>query len=43
MDADYILCLDALSGGSELFVHVSRPPKDNTKSFNILEQLNVVS
>ena len=41
-EADYTLCLDALAGGSELFLHMSKPPKLGTKAHEILEHLNKV-
>ena len=41
-EADYTLCLDALAGGSELFLHMSKPPKPGTKAHEILEHLNKV-
>ncbi len=42
-DADYTLCLDALAGGSEMFLHVSKPPKVDTKAYELIQHLNKVS
>ena len=41
-DADYAICLDALAGGSELFLHVSKPPKEGTKAHELVNHLNQV-
>lgn len=40
--ADYVLCLDSLlnPGSSDLYLHVSKPPKEGTKSFAIIQALN---
>ena len=42
-DADYTLCLDSLSSQqSKLFLHVSKPPRESTKAFQLLQALNQV-
>eukprot|EP00731_Ephydatia_muelleri_P015674 Em0009g98a len=38
---DYALCLDSLAADdSQLYLHVSKPPKEGTKAFQLLEALN---
>ncbi|XP_011408653.1 PREDICTED: nicalin-like, partial [Amphimedon queenslandica] len=39
-EADYTLCLDALAGGSDIFLHVSRPPKEGTKGQELMARMN---
>lgn len=39
-DVDYAICLDALARGSELFLHVSKPPKEGTKAHELVNHLN---
>ena len=29
-DVAYVMCLDSIGSGSELFVHVSKPPKNDS-------------
>jgi hypothetical protein len=41
-EADYVLCLDAMAGGSELFLHVSKPPKDESKASKLIYLMNMV-
>jgi len=38
-DAAYVMCLDSLGKGEELNVHVSKPPKEGSKSFTFVEVL----
>ncbi|KAF5897596.1 nicalin-1-like, partial [Clarias magur] len=38
----FVLCLDSLGSGDELFLHVSRPPKPDTPQFNFIQQLQEV-
>ncbi|XP_053334639.1 nicalin-1-like isoform X2 [Clarias gariepinus] len=38
----FVLCLDSLGSGDELFLHVSRPPKPETPQFNFIQQLQEV-
>jgi hypothetical protein len=42
-EADYVLCLDAMAGGSELFLHVSKPPKDESKASKLIYLMNMTS
>ncbi|KAL5481287.1 hypothetical protein EMCRGX_G021420 [Ephydatia muelleri] len=40
---DYALCLDSLAADdSQLYLHVSKPPKEGTKAFQLLEALNQI-
>ena len=43
--ADYTLCLDSLGGrgAEELFVHVSKPPKEGGKPYELINAFNLVS
>ena len=41
-DADYTVCLDALAGSSNMYLHVSRPPKEGTKAENLVQIMNQV-
>lgn len=38
----FVLCLDSLGSGDELFLHVSRPPKPETPQFSFIKQLEDV-
>ena len=42
--ADYTLCLDSLLSpeSQELYLHVSKPPKEGTRQYEILQALNQV-
>ena len=46
--ADYSLCLDSLADGgssasSDLFLHVSKPPREGSRAFALLSALNQVA
>ncbi|XP_057216739.1 nicalin-1-like isoform X1 [Triplophysa rosa] len=38
----FVLCLDSLGNGDELFLHVSRPPKPGTSQFSFVQELEQV-
>ncbi|KAL7844107.1 hypothetical protein SRHO_G00226460 [Serrasalmus rhombeus] len=38
----FVLCLDTLGSGDELFLHVSRPPKPGTPQYGFIQQLEEV-
>ncbi|KAI5091446.1 hypothetical protein C0J45_18652, partial [Silurus meridionalis] len=38
----FVLCLDSLGSGDDLFLHVSRPPKPETPHFRFTQQLEEV-
>ncbi|KAJ7999767.1 hypothetical protein DPEC_G00197830 [Dallia pectoralis] len=38
----FVLCLDTLANGDELFLHVSRPPKPGTPQHTFVQQLELV-
>ena len=40
---DYVLCLDSIGGSNELFMHVSKPPKENTPGYRLVEAFKEVS
>nr|CAG4642367.1 EOG090X02MW [Evadne anonyx] len=42
-DTGYVLCLDSLGKGEELNVHVSKPPKEGSKSFTFVENMKNVA
>ena len=42
-DVDYVLCLDSIAKADQLFLHVSKPPKEGTPAFAVVEvQCNLV-
>ncbi|XP_074416281.1 LOW QUALITY PROTEIN: nicalin-1 [Sinocyclocheilus rhinocerous] len=38
----FVLCLDSLGTGDELFLHVSRPPKPGTPQYSFIQQLEQI-
>ncbi|XP_030625149.1 nicalin-1 [Chanos chanos] len=38
----FVLCLDTLGNGDELFLHVSRPPKPGSPQYSFIQQLEQV-
>ncbi|XP_062868160.1 nicalin-1-like [Trichomycterus rosablanca] len=38
----FVLCLDSLGSGDELFLHVSRPPKPGTPQYGFIQQIEEV-
>lgn len=36
-NADYTICLNALGAGNQLYVHTSKPPKQGSAPFRILQ------
>uniref|UniRef100_A0A8C2BRI4 BOS complex subunit NCLN n=1 Tax=Cyprinus carpio TaxID=7962 RepID=A0A8C2BRI4_CYPCA len=38
----FVLCLDSLATGDELFLHVSRPPKPGTPQYSFIQQLEQI-
>lgn len=38
----FVLCLDTLAKGDELYMHVSRPPKPDTPMHSFIQQLEEV-
>lgn len=38
----FVICLDSLGTGDELFLHVSRPPKPGTPQYSFIQQLEQV-
>ena len=41
-DVDYVLCLDSIGKTDNLFLHVSKPPKEGTPAFSLVEVCTVV-
>ena len=41
-EVDYVLCLDSIGGSNQLFMHVSKPPKENSPGFKLVEAFNEV-
>ncbi|EDO34607.1 predicted protein [Nematostella vectensis] len=42
-DVDFVLCLDSIAKGDTLFLHYSKPPKEGTKAFDLVEEFKHVS
>ncbi|XP_071485217.1 BOS complex subunit NCLN-like [Diadema antillarum] len=42
-DVSYVLCLDTIGAGDELYLHVSKPPKEGTEPYQILQELQSVT
>jgi hypothetical protein len=40
-DVSYVMCLDSISTGSDIYVHVSKPPKNGTAADNFLKNLEL--
>lgn len=41
-EADYVLCIDAIGNGENLKLHVSKPPKEGTQGYLLIQvKLNV--
>ncbi|XP_016120478.1 nicalin-1-like, partial [Sinocyclocheilus grahami] len=38
----FVLCLDSLGTGDELFLHISRPPKPGTPQYSFIQQLEQI-
>lgn len=36
-NADYTICLNAVGAGNQLYVHTSKPPKQGSAPFRILQ------
>lgn len=39
----FVLCLDSLANGDDLFMHVSRPPKPDTPMHSFIQTLEEVT
>jgi len=39
----FVLCLDTLAKGDDLYTHVSRPPKPDTPAHSFIQQLEEVT
>lgn len=42
-DVDYVLCLDSIGKTDNLFLHVSKPPKEGTSAFALVEEFKAVA
>ncbi|KXJ26263.1 nicalin [Exaiptasia diaphana] len=42
-EVDFVLCLDSLSQGDNLFLHVSKPPKEGTRAYDLIEEFKMVA
>lgn len=42
-DAAYVICLDTVSASNDLFMHVSKPPKENSSGGLFYKELKAVS
>jgi len=36
-EADYVICIDAIGQGTELNLHVSKPPKEGTQAYTLIQ------
>ena len=41
-EVDYVICLDSVGRGNSLNFHVSKPPKEGTAAFTIIEVGRVI-
>jgi len=41
-EAEYVLCIDAIGKGTDLNLHVSKPPKEGTQGFALVQDLQQV-
>lgn len=41
-DVSFVLCLDAIGASDELYLHVSKPPKDDSSGANFYEQMKQI-
>lgn len=42
-DVDFVLCLDSIAKTDQLFLHVSKPPKEGTPAFTLVEEFKAVA
>ncbi|XP_077869611.1 BOS complex subunit NCLN-like isoform X2 [Saccoglossus kowalevskii] len=42
-DVSYVFCLDSIGATDNLYLHVSKPPKEGTTSYQLLQELQSVS
>lgn len=42
-EADYVLCIDAIGKGQNLNLHVSKPPKEGSQSYSLVQDFQEVS
>ena len=42
-EVQYVLCLDSIGGADQLFMHVSKPPKENSPGYMLVEAFKEVS
>lgn len=42
-EVDYVLCLDSIGKGDKLFLHVSKPPKEGSPAYSLVEELKLVT
>lgn len=42
-DVDYVLCLDSIGKTDHMFLHVSKPPKEGTPAFALVEEFKMVA
>eukprot|EP00057_Strongylocentrotus_purpuratus_P017037 XP_011671511.1 PREDICTED: nicalin-1 [Strongylocentrotus purpuratus] len=42
-DVSYVLCLDTIGAGDELYLHVSKPPKEGSESHQLLQELEAIT
>ncbi|XP_074613769.1 BOS complex subunit ncln-like [Acropora palmata] len=42
-EVDFVLCLDSISNTDNLFLHVSKPPKEGTPAFELVKEFQAVA
>lgn len=42
-EVEYVLCIDALGKGSELNLHVSKPPKEGSHGYQLFQEVSAVA
>ncbi|XP_077989007.1 BOS complex subunit NCLN-like isoform X2 [Glandiceps talaboti] len=42
-DVSYVLCLDSIGSGDSIFVHVSKPPKEGSVPYAVIEEIKSVA
>eukprot|EP00112_Aurelia_sp_Birch-Aquarium-sp1_P014803 Seg3215.2 transcript_id=Seg3215.2/GoldUCD/mRNA.D3Y31 product=Nicalin-1 protein_id=Seg3215.2/GoldUCD/D3Y31 len=42
-EVDYVICLDSIGRGNSLNFHVSKPPKEGTTAFTIVEEMKMLA
>ena len=41
-EVDYVLCIDGVGQGTHLNMHVSKPPKEGSHGYQLLQVVNII-